>query len=148
MVGKRLPFGRQLVLAIVALVFIFLLLFSPLGIWIWQMSREIEDESELRERLTSTNHLQRLEAWAMNALGDVIQVDRIDLPEDIRSIGVSWASVVDRDEDIPPHLWIEFGGGFHHHGLLIGPPGFTPRKNSRERINQWSDQVWYREDAP
>ena len=75
--------------------------------------------------------------------------EQIDLPEEIRSIGVNWASVIDRGDGEPVHVWVEFGGGFHHYGLLIGSPGFVHEPYSGERVSQWSDRVWFRtEHAP
>lgn len=109
-----------------------------------------ETEDELRERLTSGAGLHQLEAWADEVLAGYEpdgQPHYESVFREFDELGGLNGTLVDGGKRSTPYYDIEFGGGFRHYGLLIGPSGFTPESSDWERTNQWTDTVWYREDT-
>jgi hypothetical protein len=45
------------------------------------------------------------------------------------------------------HFRVVFRAGLRNCGLLIGPPGFTPKDDIWDYMNRWDDQVWFYDDS-
>jgi hypothetical protein len=40
------------------------------------------------------------------------------------------------------HVSIIWGGGFHHWGVLVGPPTFRAESNQGQWVRRWRDGVY------
>ena len=70
-------------------------------------------------------------------------IDVSQLPQMLRDLEPQTASVHQHDQ-----LLLEFGGGFHHHGLLIVAPcgEVSIRNDQHVGLTPLADGIWYYED--
>ncbi len=115
---------------------------------------------QLRAAVARTGGRDQLQAWAM----DVLEKSRDHLDEHIDNWPLppeSWSDQVHRLHPRGVSLWVKFegdrrgvclnyGGGFLHYSLLVGPPGSRPRPSLSDRSNRsslvrWADGifVWF-----
>jgi hypothetical protein len=103
-----------------------------------------ETEEHLRARLNQGGQLEKLKMWASDRLAKQLWAGAPDEMAAIDAARLGISDVyVERDKlNKVMQIVVEFGGGDHHHGLIIGPAGFAPAK-SPWYVNRWCDVVWY-----
>ena len=71
------------------------------------------------------------------------RITESQLPPVLRELGPQWDYIDQRG-----WLSLEFGGGFHHHGLLISPLSdeSTVRDDEHMAYTPLADGIWYYED--
>lgn len=71
-------------------------------------------------------------------------LDLAQLPDELARLGPNMASIDNRG-----FLRLEFGGGFHHHGLLVAPEDSEGIKLDLEpplKFTPLTDGIWYYEE--
>ncbi len=129
-----------------------LALIQPLTLVIQMVN--FDPQQHIRSRLTDPDGLQTLAAWADEQLTQPtsdFQHELIDpLPEHIRQQGVNWAVLTSAriNGQTKTVLYTEFGGGFHHFGLVFGAGIHQPDLvDLSGTVQPWGEGVWFRDES-
>jgi hypothetical protein len=109
----------------------------------------VESEGEFRSRLQAHDAIPQLTDWANERLPP--QKWRRFTDEERTAIGVDDLRInhvfpVKSPGGETEYIVFEFGGGFRHYGLYIGPAGFVPERDW-PYLHKWSDQVWFYDEV-
>jgi len=104
----------------------------------------------MRLRVASTGGTEKIQLWAIeileksggNTFGRTPSISEEAMSEQIRRIRANYIWVVPGDGDEKRHVSIIWGGGFHHWGILVGPPAFHTESNETQCVYRWRDGVY------
>lgn len=112
----------------------------------------------IENRLNQAGGLEVVKAWAIaeisqhppQSLAGQSNDTTIVIPGAVSKSGVHWAKLIPAqiNGQATTLLYAEFGGGFHHFGLLFGSgdelPEFSDLSGS---FLLWDEGVWFRDEA-
>lgn len=127
-------------LAVVLVLLMAALVVVPPIHFVIRISSEIPSEAEFKQQITGATTLEALQQDALDWMATGPHDDRN--AAFAARLGSNGTAVI-ADE----YVWVEFGGGFYHYGLRIGPPGFVPPTERGWRLSRWADGVWYYEET-
>lgn len=111
----------------------------------------------IESQLSEAEGRSAVEVWAASEIAKndprsnaVLNRDVVAVPDSISKHGVNWAMFLPGQNNGQPTtlLYAEFGGGFHHFGLVFGA-GDVPPDNSglSGSFVKWDDGIWFRNEA-
>jgi len=143
--NKQRIFRTVLILSLVLISLIFIL--SPgflMNFWLTDIG--------MRLKIASTGGAEQLQAWAVDILekpqNEVVDGDSMSrikeeaLSKQVRRLYPAYVFVASTSEENGPHIRIIWGGGFHHWGILVGPPTFHTVSNEGQCVYRWRDGVY------
>lgn len=102
----------------------------------------------LRFRVEQIIDLASLQEWAMGLApekhengSNIIKWNEVVAPEGLKKLG-GYIVLEEEPGQGARVVRIGLGGGFHHYGIVIGPPGYEPPQERSWRYYRWSDGVW------
>lgn len=122
---------------------------------VWLASTVHVGDRATRHRIEAAIDLGELQAWAVQTLDAGPAGSRPlkswsneekgaryepHVPPALRRLEPAILNRIDREG--PPHIRIEWGGGLHHWGVHVGPPGFRPAPGDHARFVRWRDGIY------
>jgi hypothetical protein len=106
----------------------------------------------MRLKTASTGGAEQLQAWAIDILekpqNEIVEDDssgRIKeemLSKQVQLFRSRPIYISSRAGDEEAHIRIIWGSGFHHWGILVGPPTFQTTSDDRQCVYRWRDGVY------
>lgn len=106
----------------------------------------------MRLKTASTGGAEQLQAWAIDILektkdeivGDdsLGRVKKDFLSKQVQHFSKGGIYIASSSGDEEAHIRIIWGSGFHHWGILVGPPTFQTTSDDRQCVYRWRDGVY------